>query len=440
MRQAVGDSGAAQSIVRTYSRRGFRFVADIKADGESAAQEEPTSGPGPPAQQGLSIAVMALENLSDDPGRDYLAHGLTQDIITELTRFRELLVIAPNSSLRRHHGASQREVGKELGVRYVVSGSLRSRAGTLRIAVQLTEVETGRQFWSEHYDAPLEDIFELEDKITHAIASVVSGKLDEAVARRAARTPASDLGAYDLLLRARWLYWRGADDKEVLSVLEEVLDRDPTCAAAHALAGLVTGYAGLASGRPSQPSAAAFRNHVETALALDDRDALIQALAGMAYLFAGEHERALQHARMAVQLNPNSTDVIHYHAIVLGACGHPEEALDWHARAIRLDPLHSPEYFEPMIEANYLLERYDQAIELFHRWRNPPAHVCAEVAACFAQKGDDAGCRSAVARFEATRPADFDFQSFLSGLLAYHSRTRDRDHWRQGFLEAGLLT
>lgn len=433
-RRAVGDSGKDQAVIRTFPRRGFRFVADVYSDQVNAGNRKP-------ANDKPAIAVLPLVNLSEDAEQQYFSDGMTQDIITELSRFRELMVIAAHSSFEyRRRPFDLSAVREGLGVDFIVDGNVRKMGGTLRLTASLIETANGSHIWSERFDVRLDRVFEIQDELTLKIVSTLSGRVDEAVAERARRVPTSDIGAYDYLLRAYWEYWHDAEDEVVLSLLDSVTASDPDCAQAYALKGLVLGYGILSGGRQNEKTALDFRESVEKALSLDDRDARVQALAAMAYLFSGKHERALHHSERAIAINPNSIDAIHYRGIVLQSCGQPELGLEYLNKSMQLDPCHPDSYYEPLLEANYLLHRYGDAVSVYERWREIPLHVKAEGAACYAQLGDKENTRRVVMDFESERSHyDFVFEEYLARLLTYHARQIDRDHWLDGFRKAGLI-
>lgn len=199
VRRAVGDSGKMQSVVRTFPRRGFRFVAEVVEEGGGlpepprSAPESSSTGDGGAdlAQSGKpSIAVLAFDNMSDDPGQEYFADGITEDIITELSRFPQVMVIARNSTFTfKGRSVLVQDVGRELGARYVVEGSVRRAGDRVRINVQLSDATNGGHVWAERYDRIFEDIFELQDEVTRTIVATLSGRLEVADIERIKRKP-----------------------------------------------------------------------------------------------------------------------------------------------------------------------------------------------------------------------------------------------------------
>ena len=189
-----------------------------------------------------SIAVLPFVNMSGDPEQEYFSDGITEDIITELSRFPTLFVIARNSSFHfKGKAVKVSEIGRDLGVQYVVEGSVRKVGNRVRVTAQLVEAMSGNHLWAERYDRELEDIFEVQDEVAHTVAATVSGRLDDAGAERARRRPTEDLAAYDLFLRAYQHVhrWTRADLAAARPLLEKALDLDPNIARAHAYLGFV---------------------------------------------------------------------------------------------------------------------------------------------------------------------------------------------------------
>jgi len=387
-----------------------------------------------------SIAVLPFTNMSGDPEQEYFSDGITEDIITELSRFRSLFVIARNSSFTyKGRSAKARDIGRELGVRYIVEGSVRRVGGRIRVTAQLVEAESGNHLWAERYDRNLDDIFAVQDEVSQAIVAALPGRLDDAVRERSRRKPTKSLTAYDYVLRAEWSLWHDKDDEQVLALLDKAIKNDAHYARAYSLLGLVKGYSVLAHGVADEKLALECRACAEDALAIDDRDAVIHARAAFSYIFCGQHEKALYHSGQAVKLNPNDAEVIYRRGSILAFCGDPEGGLDWQLKAMRLDPYYPEHHLEALIESYYTAHRYDQAIEAYRRYRRPPCHVHVEAAACFAQLDLMDAAREAVTKFERDRTADYDFSSYVKAHLSLLYRPADREHWLEGFRKVGLV-
>src|SRR5262245_8482606 len=207
VRKAIGDTGEEQRLVRTITRKGYRFVGDVR---ESATSERPDPAAlhGPSAEalalpDRPSIAVLPFLNLSGDPSQDYFVDGVVEDIIAAMSRMSGLFVIARNSSFTyKDRAVDVKQVGRELGVRYLVEGSLRKSANRVRITGQLVDATTGANLWSERFEGRIDDIFALQDQMTANVVGAIAPQLQRAEIERAKHKPTESLDAYDCYLRA----------------------------------------------------------------------------------------------------------------------------------------------------------------------------------------------------------------------------------------------
>ena len=240
VRKAVGDTGDEQRLVRTIARKGYRFVGDVRetAATESAVGAKPdvTDLPVPDRP---SIAVLPFLNLSGDPGQDYFVDGVVDDIISALSRLRWLFVIARNSSFTyKGRAIDVKQVGRELGVRYVLEGSVRKAANRVRITGQIIDANAGATLWSERFESALDDVFELQDEMATSVVGALVPHLERAEIERARHKPTESLDAYDYYMRGMWKFRqvsRGATD-EALPLFYEAIQRDPEFASAYAMA------------------------------------------------------------------------------------------------------------------------------------------------------------------------------------------------------------
>ncbi len=242
VRKAVGDSGEQQRLIRTVARKGFRFVGEVREtqspDGPhlpetGAARSEPPALPDKP-----SIAALAFQNMSGDPEQEYFADGVVEDIITALSRIRWLFVIARNSSFTyKGRAVDVKQIGRELGVRYVLEGSVRKSANRVRITGQLIDATTGAHLWAERFEGTLDDIFELQDQVAASVVGAIAPQMELAEIERAKRKPTENLNAYDYYLRGManlQLGTRQAID-EALPQFEKASALDPDFASAYAM-------------------------------------------------------------------------------------------------------------------------------------------------------------------------------------------------------------
>src|SRR5262245_26249510 len=243
VRHAIGDSGEEQRLIKTVPRKGVRFVGTVRD--EEASGSPGTNSPPSTAYPALpgrpSIAVLAFTNMSGDPGQDYFCDGITEDIITGLSRFSELFVIARNSSFQ-YKGKSPdiRQVGRELGVRYVLEGSIRRGGDRVRVSAQLIDAVTGAHRWAERYDRELKDVFAVQDEVSGAIVAILVAHVNKAEAERTLLKPPATWQAYDFFMRASdilsamWSSYNAADLYEARRLLERSISLDPSYARAYA--------------------------------------------------------------------------------------------------------------------------------------------------------------------------------------------------------------
>src|SRR5262245_42399124 len=244
-RSAIGDSGEAQRLIKTLPGKGLRFVGVVREERQPSEVGEADPKPEKPAPLPLpdkpSIAVLAFTNMSGDPSQEYFSDGITEDIITGLSRFSELFVIARNSSFQ-YKGKSPdiRQVGRELGVRYVLEGSIRRAGDRVRISAQLIDAVTGAHLWGERYDRELKDVFAVQDEVSRAIVAILVAHVNKAEAERTLLKPPETWQAYDLflrasdILRAMWSSFNVADLYEARRLLERSIALDPHYARAYA--------------------------------------------------------------------------------------------------------------------------------------------------------------------------------------------------------------
>jgi len=338
-----------------------------------------------------SLAVLPFTNLSGDPQQSYFSNGITDDIITQLSRFPTLLVIARNSSFAyRDKAEDLTAVARGLGVHFVVEGSVRKAGRQVRINVQLVDGVTGHHVWAERYDRDLKDIFTLQDEVTQTIVATLVGRLEVAVRRYAKRKSPESLEAYDYVLRGNeHFYAFTKDDNETARErYRRAIALDPDCARAHlglAWAGLI-GWICHWSKTPDELFASAFDSS-KRALASDDSDSLTHAILGELYLFRREYEQAVIHLERALALNPNDADAIGIMGFLLTCLGRPEEGIQHFRTAKRLNP-YQPDWCMFCWRfgiAQYTAGHYETAITCMKEIVSPINDVRAWLAASYAQ-------------------------------------------------------
>ncbi|MDX1514334.1 MAG: adenylate/guanylate cyclase domain-containing protein, partial [Gammaproteobacteria bacterium] len=289
-----------------------------------------------------SIAVLPFDNMSKDPEQDYFADGISEDLITALSKIRHFLVIARNSTFTyKGQAVDVKRVGEELGVRYVIEGSVRKAGSRVRISVQLVDATTGHHVWAERYDRALEDIFELQDEMTQTIAGAVEPELNAAERERAVRFPPESLNAWELYQRGLWHLWNFSpeDLNEARRLFQKVHEVDPAFATAYAFESYAN-YLDVMLGFSETPedtleaSLAAARN----ALALDDKDPVAYFALGRVYMMRARHDDSVNALVRALELSPSLAQAHHGLGFALTLSGRLDEAVEALETAIRLSP------------------------------------------------------------------------------------------------------
>jgi TolB-like protein/class 3 adenylate cyclase/Flp pilus assembly protein TadD len=326
-----------------------------------------------------SIAVLPFTNMSDDPKQEYFADGMTEDLITDLSKISGLFVIARNSSFSyKNQQVKVRQVAEELGVRYVMEGSVRRVGNQVRINAQLIDATTGGHLWAERYDGSLQDIFALQDQVTRKIVSALKISLTGEEETQQAQRSTGNAEAHDAFLQG-WAHYKlgaRADLARSIPYLEEAVRLDPGYADAHALLATVYWDAlerdwGFDLGIPSFEVEDRANHHLEEALKTPNL--LAYAQQSRIYLSLGLPGEALREAEMAVALDPNSASAYAVLANTLILTNRPQEGLDAIRKAIRLDPYHPPQYLTMLGAAQFGLEQFEEAATSFERAfkRNP---------------------------------------------------------------------
>src|SRR5499427_9316225 len=342
-RRAIGDNGQQQKLIRTIARKGLRFVGDVRlqASGAEPPSESPQSGTALPLPDRPAIAVLPFVNMSGEPEQEYFSDGISEDIITALSKLRWFFVIARNSSFTyKGKAVHLKQIGEELGVGYVVEGSVRKDGDRVRITAQLIDVATGSHIWAERYDRNLADVFAVQDEITEAIVAAIEPQLYAAENFRAQRKSPDNMDAWDLVMRALSHYWRVTRQDNVVAqaLLEKATAIDPNYGQALGL--LATshtfcahmGWADMATAMPIAERAAL------AAIRADSEDSWAHFALGNVYLFARRFDDSVAEMDLALRLNPNFSLAQGYCGVVLRYCGRWQEGYMAAQRALRLSP------------------------------------------------------------------------------------------------------
>jgi TolB-like protein/Flp pilus assembly protein TadD len=386
-----------------------------------------------------SIAVLPFDNMSGDPEQEYFSDGITEDIITELSRFRSIFVIARNSSFAfKGQSIDVTEIGKKLGVQFVVEGSVRKAGDRIRITAQLIDASTGNHLWAERYDRKLVDIFTVQDEVASQIATMVPGHVDIANRVQAERKPAQDINAYDLLLRAENVLNWNMDSREAEQLLKQALEIDPAYARAHARLAIYYAYRIFTLGMAVGESIRLARNHAETALKLDPGDPVVHAVLADTYLIIGEHAMANHHIDKAIALNPNDYLIMALAAEIEAYLGNYDAAVQWVNKAALSDPYSADTFREVYFDIYYLVGQYELALEQLVGWQDPPLHIYLSKAAAFAQLDRTEEAREAVQQLEKNRPDEWNTVEVMRAYARMCAKPEDGERWLDGFRKAGL--
>ena len=408
-----------------------------------AVDDEPAKA-APAAAAALSdkpaIAVLPFVNMSGDAEQEFFADGITEDILTELSRFRDLFVISRNSAfVYKGKPINVQSVAKELGVQYVVEGSVRKAGNRVRITVQLIDAATDRHVWAERYDRELTDIFALQDELTSSIVAILAGRVEAAARDHLKRKPTGNLDAYECVLAGKLLHHRSsrAENAEAQRLLERAIVLDPNYAHAHAWRACTLGQAFTYGW--CEDKNAAFNTVVDElriALALDDNDSDVhRILAAINLSFHRDHDKALHHQERALALNPNDDLIVVQQGEVLSWMGRADEGIEWIQKAMRLNPYHPERFWSHLGRAYFIARRYDEAIKSFQRIGSPDHTHAAFLAACYAALGDEAAAQAQTQEVLKRAPG-FSVASYVATLP--YKEERDREHHRAALLKAGL--
>ena len=387
-----------------------------------------------------SVAVLPFANMSADPSQEFFADGLAEDILTGLSRFRDLFVISRNSTFRyKGKAVDVRTVARELGVHFVLEGSVRRAGDMVRVTVQLIDAATDRHVWSERYDRRLEDIFAIQDEVTSSIVATLPGRVEAAARDRAKRKPPENLAAYECVLAGRLLHHRStrSDNAEALRLLERAIALDPDYAHAHAWKACTLGQAFVYGwGEDAKAIMDAVVEELSIALALDDNDSDVHRILAAVNLAAHrDHEKALYHQERALQLNPNDDLIVVQQGEILTWLGRPQEGIDWILKAMRLNPYHPERFWRHLGRAYFTARRYDEAIKALSRISQPDHTYSALLAASHAALENMAAAETH-AQEVLRRAPDFRLDDHLA--VQHYKHGADLEHYGAALRRAGL--
>jgi adenylate cyclase len=445
-RSAIGDSGDAQRLIKTLPRKGVRFIGEVRENqaqtGAVEVRRPPFALPDRP-----SIAVLPFANLGGDPRQEYFSDGISGDIITELSRFSELIVIARNSTFQyKGKAVDVREVGRELGVRYVLEGSIQRNGDRIRINAQLIDATTGANRWADRYDRDLRDVFAVQDEVTRTIVALLVAHVNNAEAERTLLKPPAAWEAYDYYMRAADAF--GLDGRRYLPaslhearrLLEQSLSIDPGYARAYALLSwtYVHTYVEPLDGDYLNPRGLDHAYELaKKAVQLDANLPQAHSHLGWALLFKRRHGAAIAEWERARALNPNFID--HYYGLGLVYAGEPAKAIEILEANSRLDPFqHHVSHYPIIGHAYYMCRRYAEAVPPLREGasRSPNIRIIPLwLAASYAQLGQLAEARVEAAEVLRIEPG-FTIEKWKCTTV--YKNPEDAEHLFDGLRKAGL--
>jgi len=426
--------------------RAYKVVLDSEEKTQVTAEHRPTLElPDKP-----SIAVLPFTNMSGDPEQEYFSDGITEDIITELSRFPVLFVIARHSSFAfKGEKVDIKEVGEKLGVQYVVEGSVRRAGNRVRITAQLIEAETGHHVWAERYDRELEDIFAVQDEVTRSIVAVLPGRVQEDVAERASRKPTDNMKAYEFMLQAKSIRdsFGAEDTARARRLFEKAIELDPRYSKAYMY--LADTYlVDILLGIETEDAAEMQVQLTRKAASLDSNDLANQEQLGYAYITEGMWEDAGIQFDKTLSKIVNEAEQMLWCGYGLMMLGRPEEARDIVLEAMRLDPLHPHSYDWVLGQAYYFAKCYEDVIRVLmgETLLNSLAYGCLVGAYAHLGRIDDA--RTALESFVTERHREFSSRNIVvegdtidtlaGGYRKMWRQEADWDHFADGLRKAGL--
>jgi adenylate cyclase len=387
-----------------------------------------------------SIAVLPFTNMSSDPEQEFFADGIAEDVITALSRYPSLLVIARNSCFTyKDRAVDMKQVGRELGVRYVLEGSLRKAGNRVRVTAQLVEAETGNHLWAERYDRDLDDIFELQDEITEAVTIAIAPAIANAEQQRAMRKPPGNLDAWAAYQRGLWHLDKVSEEDVALAqkFFQQAVDLDPSFAGGYKGLAAVQGNAADFQGRGLPEALRSAEALSRRAVALDAGDAEARSNLANALYRRGDYDGGLVETERAITISPNLAGAHGVRGATMIFSGRVKEGIAALERSIRLDPRRSVLRLNQIALGLYFSRGYEAAVEAATRAiRSVPdfPNTYRWLAAALGQLGRIEEAKDALEKAIAIAPASFDM--YVRGRVPW-MRPEDHAHMLEGLRKAG---
>ena len=450
-RRAVGDSGEEQKLIRTIARKGIRFVGSVRTQSNpdetaaavSAGETHRHLGSALPLPDRPAIAVLPFTNMSGDPEQEYFSDGISEDIITALSKLRWFFVIARNSSfIYKGKAVHMKQIAAELGVGYVVEGSVRKSGDRVRITAQLNDVATGSHIWAEHYDRGVADVFAVQDEITEAIVAAIEPQIYAAENFRARRKPPDSMDAWDLVMRALSHYWRVTrqDNLVAQALLEKAIAIDHSYGQAlGVLAASYTfsahmGWADVATAMPAAERAA------QAAISADSEYPWGHHALGYVYLLERRFDNSLAEYELALRLNPNFAQAQGFYSLSLSYSGRWQEAVQAAQRALLLSPRDpfSAVYNGIAAYAQFVGRHYEEAMHLSRESIRQRGDFVGAHRVLTAAAGMAGEAELAAASVQELRRAQPNISlAWIAKEMPIKLKDQ-REHYLEGFRRAGL--
>jgi adenylate cyclase len=438
-RVEIDFSDIGEKALKNMSRPVRVYQADLQTNVAQSTAPDPVQETTAPVVK-PSIAVLPFANMSNDPDQEFFVDGLTEDILTELSRRHELFVISRNSTfVYKGQSVNVREIATDLGAQYVVEGSVRKVGNRLRVTAQLIEAQSDAHVWAEKYDRDMDDIFTIQDEITSSIVATLPGRIEESQQSMLVRQKPANLAAYECVLVAKVLHHQSKRESnvEAQKLIARAVTLDPSYAHAHAWRGCIYGQAwGYGWSDDPDTTLELAQESIRKAATLDDNDADVHRLLAAIYVLQNDLERAVCHQERALELNPNYDLAVVQMGEVLTWQGKAEEGIDWIRKAMTLNPHHPPRFWSHLGRAHHTARQYDKAIEAFGHLPSLDPLQLTYLAACHAMKDETKEAQSYAQRLMEASPS-FALSAFLQTM--HYGRVEDLEHLSQGLTKAGLV-
>ncbi|UWU29173.1 adenylate/guanylate cyclase domain-containing protein [Rhizobium sp. WSM1274] len=412
------------------------IAAPVRTFGMMTARALPSTAVFP-SKEYTTVAVLPLTNMSGNADQEYFADGVTEDIITELSRFKNLSVVARNTTFSyKGQSVNVAEVGRQLGADFVLEGSIRLADQHLRASVQLIDAQTGAHVFAERFDREMAEIFAVQDQIVEAIIGRLFFNLQEVAGVVRGRTSTTSISAYTSWLRAG-AAWRNGDERGAREHMHDAIRIDPTYAPALASLGLLYAY-----WRFSEPNAATdveleneCQHFAARAIAADKTDPFVLTSVAACFLLVGKIDDAIRYSGIAIAISPHDINVLVARGMIIAYAGRHEEGLALVERGCKFEPLLPPAFVSSLGDCYYLARRFDSALAAYGTLINPPYFFRLNQAACLAQLGrvEEA---AVIAR---QKPDTFDAIVYARNTIRICALPEDGDLWMDGFQKAGMF-